>query len=433
MENGFPKLKIAIVLDRFLPSRGGESYFSWLAQELSKRGHEVHIFSRIAEGIHGKEYQIHRVPVWRYPRSLRILSFLINSTRILRRYHFDIIHGVEGGLVMNIFNPHEGVEKSYLKQEFLSIPNRWYYLYKFLKRYLSPHHYLKVWIQKKQYLSNEVKRIIAISKMVKEDIIKYYGIPEEKIKVIFNCVDLDRFHPKNRDRYRNEKREQLGIGPNVLLLLFVGNNYRLKGVDPLLHAVVLLKKRFPKTPFHLLIVGRGQRWHYKRLAGRIGVSDLTFFIGPVKDIEQYYAASDVYVHPTFYDSFSLTVLEALASGLPVVTSRFAGAAALILTKEGGKVLDDPADIEDLADSIAYFFDEERRNKARVATRQWVEKYSPTHHIEDILRIYYGVVKEAKFITSGFNKEPRPEDNIASLRNFSPFSSLIIPDRKNWPS
>jgi UDP-glucose:(heptosyl)LPS alpha-1,3-glucosyltransferase len=384
------KLKIAIVLDRFLPSRGGESYFSWLAQELSERGHEVHVFSRVTEETNGKEYRIHHIPVWRYPRSLAVLSFLRNSARAIQLYHFDIIHGVEGTLVMNIFNPHEGVEKAYLKQEFLSISNRVYCMYKFLKRYLSPYHYLKVWIQKRQYLSNRVKRIIAISKMVKEDIVRYYAVPEEKITVILNCVDPIRFHPKNREIYRNEKRKELGIVSNVLLLLFVGNNYRLKGVGSLLHALTLLKKRFPTTPFRLLILGRGQRWRYKRLARRVGVSDLTFFLGPVKEVEQYYAAGDIYVHPTYYDSCSLTVLEALASGLPVITSRFNGAADLILSDEGGRVIEDPADIDNLANSIAYFFDEERRNKTRVLVREWVERYSPAYHIEEILRVYYEV-------------------------------------------
>jgi UDP-glucose:(heptosyl)LPS alpha-1,3-glucosyltransferase len=390
------KLKIAIILDRFQPSRGGESYFSWLAQELSKRGHEVHIFSRVTEEMDRMDYQIHRIPVWKYPRSLRMLSFLINTARVVQLFDFDIIHGVEGTLTMSIFNPHEGVEKAYLRQEFRSIPNRVYYLYKILKRYLSPSHYLKLWIQKKQYLSRRVKRIIAISKMVKEDIIRYYGVPEEKITVIINCVDANRFHPKNRDRYRNEIREQLGIDTNDMVLLFVGNNYRLKGVEPLLRAKALLRRRFPKTPICLLIVGRGQSWYYKRLTKRIGLLDHTFFLGSVKEIERYYSASDIYVHPTFYDSCSLTVLEAMASGLPVITSRFNGAADMILSDEGGRVLEDPRDIEKLADSIACFFNEEQRKNAQIVTRQWVERYSPTYHIEEILRVYYEVAEESNF-------------------------------------
>lgn len=384
------KLKIAFILDRYLPSRGGESYFSWLAKELASRGHEVHIFATTAEIIPGMEYQLHQIPVLKYPHSLRIFSFLRNSARTIQQYDFDIIHGVGRTFAMNIFNPHGGVEKAYLKQEFSSITNRFYYGYKFLKRYLSPQHYVKLWVQRRQYLSDRVRKIIAISRMVKEDIIRYYGVPEEKITVVFNCVDLERFHPKNRSIFRKGKRRDLGLDDSTLLLLFAGNNYRLKGLDPLLHALTYLRRSSVNQPFHLLIVGRGRISPYLRMAHRLKVSDFTLFLGPVKDMEQYYAASDIYVHPTFYDSCSLTVLEALASGLPVITSQFNGAADVIISNKGGKILDNPADVEGLAESIAFYFDEDRRDEARVVAREWMEKYSPTSNVEETLRVYHEV-------------------------------------------
>ena len=388
------KLKIAFILDRFLPARGGENYFSWLAKELSKRGHEVHVFAMKVEKTPVKEYQVHSIPVWRFPQSLRLLSFLIGSNRAVRPYDFDIIHGVGWTLAMNIFNPHGGVEQAYLKQEFLSITNRFYYVYKFLKRYLSPQHHLKLLIQRRQYLSPGVKKIIAISRMVKNDILRQYELPQEKIAVVFNSVDLERFHPRNREIFREAKRRTLGVDPNDLLLIFAGNNYRLKGLEPLLKAMVLLKGRFPNEPFRLLVLGRGQIGRYRRVARRLGVSDRALFLGPVKEMERYYAASDIYVHPTFYDSCSLTVLEALASGLPVVTTRFNGAADAFLTDRGGKVIEDPADVEDLARSISDFFDEGRRNEARIVARQWMEKYPLTYNIEETLRVYYEVAKKS---------------------------------------
>jgi len=387
------KLKIAIILDRFLPARGGENYFSWLAKELSRGGHEVHVFAMKVEKTEEKEYQVHSIPVWRFPQSLRLLSFLFASDRAVRAYDFDIVHGVGWTLAMNVFNPHGGVEQAYLRQEFLSIMDRFYYGYKFLKRYLSPQHYLKIWIQKKQYTSRRVKKIIAISQMVKKDIIRYHGIPEEKIPVVFNCVDLERFHPRNREIYREEKRRSLGIDSNTLLLIFAGNNYRLKGLGPLLEALALLKRWFPSRSFRLLIVGRGQKGRYLRMARRLGVSDLTLFMGSVRGMEQYYAAGDIYVHPTFYDSCSLTVLEALASGLPAITSRFNGAADAILSDAGGKVIQNPADAEDLARSIAHFFDEDRRREARTVARQWMEKYPLSYNVEETLRVYYEVAKK----------------------------------------
>jgi UDP-glucose:(heptosyl)LPS alpha-1,3-glucosyltransferase len=288
---------------------------------------------------------------------------------------------------MNVFNPHGGVERAYVKQDFASITNGFYYVYKFAKRYILPQHYVKVWVQRRQYLNHRVKKIIAISGMVKRDIIQHYGVPEGKIAVIFNCVDLDRFQPGNRELYRVAKRAEMGVDEKSIILLFAGNNYRLKGLEPLLHALISLKKWFPSQPFQLLIAGRGQRDRYSRIARRLGVSDCTLFLGPVPEMERYYAASDIYVHPTFYDSCSLTVLEALASGLPVITSRFNGAADAIISNEGGRVIRDPANVDELANSIAFYFDEDRRNEARVVARRWMEKYSPTYNVEETLRVY----------------------------------------------
>jgi UDP-glucose:(heptosyl)LPS alpha-1,3-glucosyltransferase len=249
---------------------------------------------------------------------------------------------------------------------------------------------VKVWIQRRQYVNDKVRKIIAISPMVKKDIVRYYGVPEEKIAVVFNCVDLGRFHPKNRTIFRKAKREDLGIDDSSLLLLFAGNNYRLKGLIPLLHSLIYLKRWFLNRPFYLLIVGRGRIGRYLGMARKLGVSDFTLFLGPVKRMEQYYAASDIYVHPTFYDSCSLTVLEALASGLPVITSRFNGAADVITSDRGGKILEDPADVEGLANSIAFYFDEERREKAQGVARQWMKRHSPTSNVEETLRVYYEV-------------------------------------------
>jgi UDP-glucose:(heptosyl)LPS alpha-1,3-glucosyltransferase len=395
MNGSFHKLKIAIVLDWFLPSRGGESYLVWLADALSRRGHEVHVFAIKGEKDPTASYQVHLIPVLGYPRSLRMFSFLLNSDRIIKAESFDIVHGVGWTLTMNVFNPHGGVEQAYLRQEFRSISNKLYYLWRFVRQYLSLTYYLTLWIQRRQYLSPRVKKIIAISQMIKRDITQYYGTVAEKVVVVFNSVDLNRFHPRNRGLYRAEKRSSLHIPLGTIVLLFVGNNYRLKGLEPLMAAMGLLRKRFPNQPICLLVAGRGQVARYRRKARRLDASDLVLFLGSVREIEQYYAASDIYVHPTFYDSCSLTVLEALASGLPVVTTRSNGAADAIVSEEGGRVIEDPANVEDLAESIAYYFDERRRTRAQTITRRWMEQYPPSYNVEETLRVYYEVAGEEK--------------------------------------
>lgn len=380
------KLRIAIVLNRFFPSSGGQSYFSFLAKELSKRGHDVTVFTSEAEERNPKEYKLRIIPVIRWPRTLRIISYILSSKFILSNENFDIIHQADEGLTMNVFNPHGGVEKAYLKQEFRSIESKPYLVVRLLRRYLSPYHYLTMLIQHIQFRSKSVKKIIAISKMVKEHIIEYYGVPEDKISYVFNTCDMERFRPENRELYGKKIRKELGIKDDSILLMFAGHNFRLKGLKVLLRALSAISSENRNDVF-LLVAGRGRIEYFRKMAKKLDIEKRVIFLGPVREIEKYYAASDIYVHPTFYDSCSLSVLEALSSGLPVVTTRFNGAKDAIRSRDGGIVLEDPSSYEELKSAISYFFDPERRRLARSLVRSWMEEYSPEKHMERILKVY----------------------------------------------
>jgi len=425
-------LKIAILLDKFLPSRGGERYFSFLCVELTKRGHEVHLFATEAEAVTGLPYRIHKIPVWKYPRWLRALSLWRYGSGTLTRQGFDIVHAVAQCRAATVLNPHGGVEQAYLRQEFASITNPAYYAYKRLLRYLSVRHYLEIGLQKRLYTAEAifdaerepgaasgpertscvredpdtprrqsyarkspggVRRVIAISEMVKADIISYYAYPADRISVVFNTVDLDRFHPRMREVYRAQKRAELGVGADSILLLFAGNNFRLKGLETLLRALPLLTAQFPNRDFRLLVAGRGRPRRYRSLMKKLGISARVIFTGPLSPMEHYYAAADIYVHPTFYDSCSLTVLEALAAGLPAVTTRFNGAAQVIASQEGGMVINDPADAAELAAAVALYADPEKRAAARIVARAWMEQYPPMRNVEETERAYYAALSE----------------------------------------
>ncbi len=385
-------LKIAVLLDKFLPSRGGERYFSFLCGELARRGHEVHVFATAVEGS-DMPYQVHLVPVLPFPRWLRILSFWRNSARILARHDFDIIHGVAQSPMVNVLNPHGGVEPAYLRQEFASLENRLYFVYKWIRRYVSVRHYLEMALQRRQYQSERLKRVIAISTMIKRDITHYYGFPKGRVDVVFNSVDIDRFHPRNRDLHREKVRRELNIGEKSFLLLFAGNNFRLKGVATLVRSLARLRLEFPDRDFRLLIAGRGRTSRYQALAKRLGMAGAVIFAGPLKGMERYYAAADVYVHPTFYDSCSLTVLEALAAGLPAVTTRFNGASDAITSPDAGCVINDPSDDGELADAIIRYTDPERQAVFSKAARLCMEVHTPVRNVNETLETYYKALEQ----------------------------------------
>ena len=385
-------MKIAFVLEKFLPSRGGERYFLFLVGELLKRGHQVHVCASQIEDTEGP-IVYHQIPVAKLTRSLRMFTFMRNADSLIQRENFDVVHGVGQNLALTVLNPHGGVEKAYLKGEFASIGFSPYYLYKLFKRYLSIRHYLELWIQRRLYTGAVVKEIIAVSPMVKREIVSYYKVPEAKITVILNCVDIGRFHPDNRGRWRAAMRSRLAIEEEETVLFFVSKNYRLKGLHPLIAAVGLLKRQFPDWRVRLLVAGRGQISRYRVLAWRFNAGDRILFLGPIANAERFYGASDIYVHPTFYDSFALTVLEALATGLPVVTSRFAGAAEVLVKGVSGQVIQNPADVPALAAAIRYFGDREKRDRAVAVARATAERYSPEYNIEETLKVYRRVTGE----------------------------------------
>ncbi len=394
-------MKIALNIYKYLPVKGGgEGYLAELANRLAERGHEVHIFASEWENNNSRLYY-HSIPVIRYPKFLKDVSFAINSWRRMSGQGFDIVQVVGRALGMNVFNPHCGVEKAWLKQDIQSVSYPFYRFLKYITRFFSLRQNFILWLDRKQYTDKGVSRIIAISDMIKNDIIKRYNIDHQKIKVVYNGVDLQRFTPDNRNKYRKVIREKLSLGEEFVIL-YISNNFRLKGLFTLIKALGELKKS--RNDFKALIIGRGRNSSYRKMAKRLNCLENLMFLGHVKDIETYYAASDIYVHPTFYDSCSLVVTESLASGLPVITTRYDGASGVIDNGIEGFVMENPMDYEALAKKISLFFDDEFREKASIAAREKAEKYPAEKNCEEIIEIYNEVVAESN------------EDTILSSRS-----------------
>jgi UDP-glucose:(heptosyl)LPS alpha-1,3-glucosyltransferase len=180
---------------------------------------------------------------------------------------------------------------------------------------------------------------------VKDDIIASYSVLPERVHVIYNGLDPTPFDEDERDRCRSYLADEYGLH-DELRILFVGSGFDRKGVPTLLNAVANLA-----IPFRLFIVGKGKIRKYQKMAARLGVDDRITFTGPLKDVERFYLGCDLFVFPTLYDPFSNATLEAMAHGLPVITSRFNGAAEIIDDGKNGYVVSNPLADEELAVSI----------------------------------------------------------------------------------
>src|SRR4030067_29566 len=135
-------------------------------------------------------------------------------------------------------------------------------------------------------------------------------------------------------------------------MLFVSNNFRMKGLVFLMRTLADLKKE-GVPPFKLLVLGKDRKAPYLRLGKKMDISEETIFVGSTNEPEKYYGAADLFIHPAFYDAFSLTVLEALASGLPVITTASTGASEVLNPGEDGFVINSLEDPGELKAGIRY--------------------------------------------------------------------------------
>ena len=365
-------MRLAIGLLDFSQSRGGaERYLVDLSHRLALEGHEVHVFARRWEE-DSSTLQYHRIKTIPFPKSVCLLSFARQATRKMKAGRFDLTFGVGNTLEVDVLQPHGGVHWAWFWRSLRAYDRPWLRAFRFLGRVLSMKQWVSGWIENSPYRREKLSRIIAISDMVKQDMISWYGIPSDRITVVYNGVDTNRFHPQNR-KDRTAIRKRHGIGEEIVLL-FVSNNFQMKGLGHLMRALSSLKRR-GSPAFKLLVLGRDRQQPYRRLARRLGLSGEAVFAGTTLEPEKYYGAADLLVHPSFYDACSLTVLEAMASGLPVITTSSNGAAGIVQQGREGFVISDATDEGELEEKIAFFFHPHRREQASLAARSLAEDYS----------------------------------------------------------
>ncbi len=209
----------------------------------------------------------------------------------------------------------------------------------------------------------QAKVVVAVSQRVKQELLDI-GVPNEKLRVILCGVDLHEFSPGDADR------KKLGLPEQVPLALFVGDiRTNRKNLDSVLHALV----RVPTL--HLAVMGPTEDSPYIQLAAQLELSDRVHFLEPQHPVSEVMRAVDLFVFPSRYEPFGLVVIEAMASGLPVITASTTGAAEIV-TPESGVVLSDSEDIDALAQALSTLANNpELRSQMGNAARSVAEQHS----------------------------------------------------------
>jgi UDP-glucose:(heptosyl)LPS alpha-1,3-glucosyltransferase len=368
--------------DRFYS--GGENWTYQFVERLLRRGHEVHVvahrFSQEAETLpltpHCVEFAKGRLA-----RAEAVAARL-------RSLNLDVIHDMGIGWYCDVAQSQDGSKVALWARKLPTLP-RFVRPFKRAELKILPRYREHKQLMKRQ-LHDAHRLVLAISHLVASDYQRFHGIPEERLRIIHFGVDTENFSPRHRAEFREPLRRQLGLGDADLLVLFVGHDFRRKGLLTAVRAINRLASA--EVRVRLAVVG-GNAANASWLKERVAVDPARILlVGSMNDVRPYYAAADVCVLPSFYDPFGLSVLEAAASGLPSITTHLAGVAELLTEGVDGFLLPDPADDETLADYLRILFDPLRRRQMGEAARTMALNNTLDMNCERILALYEEVIR-----------------------------------------
>jgi len=377
-------MKIALLRQRVTNLGGAETTLGYLVRGLAAAGHVVTVYGTDREAAArdtlGPEVGYVRVPVWG-GKTLRLLSFARNSHLLLESSGPHVVFSLERVLSPQVYRAGDGCHREWLAR-------RAPYLAPLARaaQCLSPFHRTMLLIERRLFTFPGLKRVIANSRQVQDEVIRHYDVDAACVRVIYNGLDWRRFHPLGAG-LRAALRRNLGGSKDGDVILFVGSGFERKGLAFLLQAFGSLKDK----RCQLWVVGKGHLARYQGMAERLGVADRVRFWGPTPETAPFYQAATVLALPTLYDPCSNVVLEALACGTPVVTTAANGAAEFLTPGENGAIMPQPGDIAKLSEFLALFLDRGRDPQVRRAATQAVDGLSWEATVAQTLEVLEEVV------------------------------------------
>lgn len=367
-------LRIAIIRQSYRPDGGAERFVSRAMDALSDQGMELTVIAREWSG-EGQFRALLCNPPYR-GRVARERGFADAVCALLREHKFDLVQSHERVPCGDIYRAGDGVHREWLRQR-----SRVQGALKNALQARSRFHRYVLEAERAVFESPNLKAVICNSRMVRDEILKDFRIPAERIHVIYNGVDLQRFHPDCR-RHRAALRQQLGVGQATPVMLFVGSGFERKGLTSAIRAVAASGKEV-----RLWVVGKDKHQRrYERLATRLGVREKVHFLGVQQDVRPYYGAADAFLFPTLYDPFPNVVLEAMACGLPVITSHKCGGAEYVEEGVNGWVAD-ALDVPSLSEAVATLTDIDKARTMGDAAREGVMALDIRAMAQQLIQLY----------------------------------------------
>lgn len=367
--------RIAVVVPKYGLLGGGERFASELTERLATDDrYEFHVFANRWRR-RSDRVTFHKVPVVRFPKWLRPWSFAWFADRMIARGRFDLVHAHERILRADVFSLHSVPHAGWIRDVRRKRPGLF--------------DRATIVLERRMMANSSASWFLPVSSIAADALLREYNVDPARIRVVRPGVDFERFSSPDRAACRAEVRARHGIGPDDLLVLFVGMNFEVKGLDALIAAMAQARRARPEAGIRLLVVGRGDERKYRSLARDHGVADAVAFAGPVADgVERYYRAADVFAMLSSFDTFGMAVLEAMAAGLPVIVSPNVGAKDLVEDGVSGFIVREPGNADAAAKAIAAICVPEPRagmgDKAqqRARDRTWAKAAADMSRIYD---------------------------------------------------
>jgi UDP-glucose:(heptosyl)LPS alpha-1,3-glucosyltransferase len=351
---------IGIVRRGFSSGGGAEAYLQRLAGGIAAAGHRVTLFT-------AAEWPAEE---WNFGQIVRVdartaLGFADELAKIARQ-KCDVLLSLERVWHCDVYRAGDGVHRAWLERlNEIAKP-----LQK-LSRIFNRKHSSALALEESLFAKGGAQRVIVNSQMVKEEIVRIYGFPVEKIDVVYNGVPLDSLQRDALDRART--REAFGLSGDDVAVLFAGSGWERKGLR---FAIEAVERQNAHTK--LFVAGRGESRKFSSRRAR--------FLGVVREMPSLYHAADIFLLPTLYDPFSNACLEALAAGRPVITTRANGFSEIMESGRHGTIVDAPRDVDAIGAALEFWSDPARRAQAQVDNLALAAQFDISRNVSETLQI-----------------------------------------------
>jgi len=358
------QITIGFVRRGYSATGGAEAYLQRLARGVVDLGYEVRLITT----------QEWPASAWPFGEITRLragstTAFADELEELRLQIRYDLLMSLERVWRCDVYRAGDGVHRAWLerRQQFATPLQK-------LSRCFSRKHHGILCLEKSLFADGGAGHVIANSEMVKKEIVDLYRYPADNIALVRNGIPLEqfRFNPELREKSRDE----LNVKSDEIALLFAGSGWERKGLRFAIAAMALCRNR----KMRLLVAGRGNQRYYK--------SKRIQFLGEMPDLVRIYAAADIFILPTIYDPFSNACLEALACGIPVITTHSNGFSEIIADGVHGSIVDSANNVAALRDAIRFWSDAARRAAARSTNSECAAQFDISKNVEQTLAILF---------------------------------------------